>query len=63
MARRLFVGFVLCSIAALACWLFLPRLGIHAPWFVPLLAYVPMVIAILLMPAEEEDEEEEEEEL
>lgn len=44
MARRLFIAFVLCTVAAVAFWIILPRIGANMPWFVPLLAYTPMLL-------------------
>jgi hypothetical protein len=44
MARRFFIALILCTLAALVCWILLPRLGTNLPWFVPLLAYVPMLL-------------------
>jgi len=53
MLLRLVIAFVLCSIAAFACWFILPRFGLDLPWWVPLLAYAPMAISVLMMKASE----------
>jgi uncharacterized membrane protein YbhN (UPF0104 family) len=48
LGQRLFVGFLIAVLAALACWWGGPKLGLDVPWFVPVVAFAIIVIATVL---------------
>jgi uncharacterized membrane protein YbhN (UPF0104 family) len=46
--RRLFIGFLIAVLAALACWWLGPKLHLDLPWFVPVLAFGVIVVVTII---------------
>lgn len=53
---RLFVGFLVSAALAWVCYGVLPRWGVDLPWWVPLLGFAVIVVALLAQRAAEGEE-------
>jgi len=46
-AQRLFIGFILIVAMVVVSWKILPAAGVYVPWYVPVLAFIVIIVSVL----------------